>query len=183
MRLFMAIDLTPAVRDELNSAITRMRRDCPEGKWVKTANLHLTLKFLGDVEADLVPEITKAVAGVCMKWTPFNCCLTHLGTFPPRGKPRILYVATDQEKRLTALAGQIEEVLAPLGFAPEGRFKSHITLARFRQPPPARFRPADIHHICFKSELPVSGVSLIQSRLSRDGASYEELCSFPFRDH
>ncbi len=175
MRLFIAIPLTSEVRTELMAVVGDLCRVIPMAKWVKAENLHLTLKFLGAVSQEQVPEIIKALNEVGRQEHAFDCFLTRFGTFPAHGQPRVLYVATDQQLRLSALVRTLEGKLAPLGFASGGRFMSHITLARFHKGNPLDLKPLLASPINFHAPFAINGISFIDSQLGPQGAFYTEL--------
>ncbi len=182
MRLFIAINLPDAVRRELQGAIGVLQKEGIAAKWVRPDNLHITLKFLGDVDSARVPGMVRILAEAARRMTPFSCQLDGFGIFPPRGRSRILYVATDQQERLKALADTLEEQLLPCGFCKEGRFKSHITLARFRQTAAGRVRCSALPPVPFRSRIQIAGCSLMESILTPAGARYREVAFFAFKE-
>ena len=173
MRLFVAVVPTAEVRNELASVITVLQEKGIVAKWVRPENLHITLKFLGEVEADQVAAIAQSLDITAQLFQPFSCSLTRLGTFPARGQPRVLYMATEQSQRLESVATQLAKSLFMHGFPIEKKFQPHITLGRFRPAQSAQFRVTDLPEVNVKGILRVSGLSLLQSRLSPQGASYQ----------
>jgi 2'-5' RNA ligase len=139
MRLFVAIDLEDAVRtaagdvaEQLGAALAaaELARDV---SWVKPANFHLTLRFIGHVDETLGNRI-RHVLREPVHQPLFRARLSGLGTFP-ESRPRVLWLGVGEgASQLRALAGIIESRLASVGLAPEGRpFHAHLTLARFRR--------------------------------------------------
>lgn len=106
--------------------------------WTRPGNGHLTLKFLGDVAQERLPELVQALRGV--SFAPFALAVGRAGAFPPagRGGPRALWVGLRLgEAESARLAAQIGQALEPLGFAPEKRpFSAHLTLGRVKAPAP-----------------------------------------------
>lgn len=96
--------------------------------------MHLTLKFLGEIDPRVVPEIASAMGQGAVGVQPFELSVKGLGSFPPRGVPRVLWLGIhDQAERLAAMVKRLEALLAKLGIPPEGRkFTPHLTLARLR---------------------------------------------------
>jgi 2'-5' RNA ligase len=119
---------------------TREGRGVPGVRWTPAAHLHLTLKFLGEVAADRLPEVRAAVEAPLADHGPFTVELRGAGAFPSTQRPRVVWVglgAGDAEAR--ALAGSLERSLATLGFAPEQReFSPHLTVGRVKTPAPDR---------------------------------------------
>lgn len=102
-------------------------------RWTPPRNWHLTLRFLGNVPAPRIPQLTTALAEVA--FAPFTLAVGRAGAFPARGAPRVVWLGLARgAKECAALAGAINAALAPLGFAPEGRpFAPHLTLARLHE--------------------------------------------------
>ncbi len=104
-------------------------------KWVAPANLHLTLKFLGDIPAGDLPAVGAALRGALAgSGGPFVLGLEGVGAFPSASSPRVVWVGVTQGREaLTGLAARVQEALGPLGFPPEARgFSPHLTLGRCR---------------------------------------------------
>lgn len=135
MRLFIAVELAEAIRERLSAAQERLRR-CPCGvKWVKPELMHLTLKFLGEVEEAAIAGIGAAIAAAAQGVSPFDLTVAGLGAFPERGAPRVLWAGIQDNGSLALLNRRLEEGLAPLGFPPEGRpFSPHLTIGRVKEP-------------------------------------------------
>lgn len=179
MRLFVAVDLPAAVKDELHRVIEAMRRSLPDAKWVPRDNLHLTLSFLGEVAEErvdpIVVALTQAVAG-----TPaFEATLAGAGAFPSARRARVLWAGlTAEGKRLDAIAAAVADGLEPLGFPREARpWTAHVTIARLRTPASiAGLPPADLEERSFD----VSELTLFRSRLARPAPRYEPVARIPF---
>jgi len=183
LRAFVAIELPPQVRQALG------RLQNPPGgqqvKWVRAEGIHLTLKFLGEVEEARVPELTQALTGACGGLRPFRLHLAGLGVFPGPSRPRVAWVGLAGEiDRLLQLQSRVEGALASLGFPPEQRpFTAHLTLARLREgtgPQEARaFGEAFLKQAVAELDFPVEGVSLMRSQLHPGGAVYTRLGFIP----
>jgi 2'-5' RNA ligase len=131
MRLFIATEIDEPLRDKLVVIQTRLLE--PGVKLVERQNLHVTLKFLGEVSDEQVLAVREALRNV--KMAPFEVEIGGLGTFPPGGR-RISIVWVDCRGPLAELAAKVVEALKPLGFqADERGFSSHLTLARVKQKP------------------------------------------------
>ena len=131
MRLFVAVEIDEGLKDKLVEIQAKLFE--PAVKLVERQNLHVTLKFIGEVPDERVAEIREALQGV--KTLPFEVEIGGLGTFPP-DSDRINVVWVDCKGPLAELAAKVEEALKPLGFARDERgFSSHLTLARVKQKP------------------------------------------------
>ncbi len=139
MRMFVAIDLPAGVRDRAEE-IQRALRPAAKGlKWVSAHNLHLTVKFLGEVEADQLAALQYELEGCARGCPPFSLEVEGLGAFPNLRRPRVVWLGVKgQVDLLQQLVKRVDKSLRPLGFEPEkGRFTAHLTLGRARQPVPA----------------------------------------------
>jgi len=168
IRLFIALDLPVNVKEKLQHFTESLAIE--QARLIEAKNLHLTLKFLGYVENNLLPEIDEQLKIAASKHFPFDIRLDHLGAFPSKRQGRILWIGSESNKQLESLATDLDNALSKFGFEPEKRaFKVHLTLARFK-------KPADLTEIL---EAPIEVVSekisdfaLFESKLSSKGAQY-----------
>jgi 2'-5' RNA ligase len=179
LRLFAAVEVPLEQRLRLAEHAARWRRDSWDARWVPPDNQHVTLKFLGWTPPERVGEVTHAIGGVAVRHAPLTARLDGLGGFPSLRRARVLWVGLDDpQRRLPALAGDLDTALEPHGFAPEARpFTAHLTVARFRTPVrldgvlpaggPAGFEPFHIDEVV-----------LFRSRLHPGGARYEPVDRF-----
>jgi len=183
VRSFVAIDLPAGVRAELTSLEEKLKaRRHPFVKWVDPESMHLTLKFLGNVAADSIPQIVGAVSGVAPMHSPFKLQVADTGAFPNWQRPQVVWVGVGGElDRLNSLQKGLESVLSPLGFPPESRpFSAHLTLGRLRDrvTPDDRRRFAEFAQtVEFKTSLSfeVNAIRLMKSQLTPAGPIYSEL--------
>ncbi len=165
------------LRQRLAAAIERLRPHAADVAWVAPSNLHVTLKFLGQVDETRVPALTDALRAALVDRRAIDVAVRGLGAFPSPTRPRVLWAGLeDAAGGMTALAEQVDIACDRLGFPAETRaFAAHVTLGRVRetrrQPPlaAALARPTDFGH------LRVDRVSLMRSELSPRGARYSEL--------
>ena len=147
VRAFIAIELPQVTRDALADLEARLNAHVPRGsvRWVKPDNIHLTLKFLGQVPTAQIDSITislrHAVAG--MHVFPFE--VMGAGCFPDLRRPRVVWVGIDEHSgALHALQRAVELAVAPLGYPPEARtFQPHLTLGRAARD----LKPSDLHKL------------------------------------
>ncbi len=183
VRSFIAIDLPAGVRAELTSLEDKLKaRRHPFVKWVDPESMHLTLKFLGNVAADCIPQIVEAMSRVARSHSTFKLQVTGTGAFPNWQRPQVVWVGVGGElDRLNNLQKGLESVLSPLGFPPESRpFSAHLTLGRLRDrvTPDDRRRFAEFaQKVEFKTSLSfeVSAIRLMKSQLTPVGPVYSEL--------
>jgi 2'-5' RNA ligase len=136
MRLFVAVTLGEIIETQATTAIARLKGLAPRARWVLPTNLHLTLSFLGDVEAERVPPLSEALGRVGPLHAPLVLTIEGGGGFGSPGHPRVLWAGVGGDtKALGALQADVAEALKPLGFEPEHReYTAHLTLARAKIP-------------------------------------------------
>jgi RNA 2',3'-cyclic 3'-phosphodiesterase len=183
VRLFVALDIPQSVRDALAKLSGELRVAAPAASWVRLRfeGAHLTLKFIGEVPADLAEKIRAALSEVRAA-APIPLRFAGLGFFPSPRRPRVLWAGVEAGPELAALATNIESRLEPLGIPRESReFSPHITLARFESPKGMdRLRDAaeKLASTEFGSAL-ATEFYLYQSVLKRGGAEYTRLANYP----
>jgi len=183
IRSFIAIELPREVKQGLGMLVERLRGGgYPVVKWVEPEGIHLTLKFLGDIASDKLPEIIRATGEAAQGISPFAVEISGLGTFPSWQQPRVVWLGVKGEaNQLADLQKNIDAALAPLGFPPESRsFTPHLTLARVRERAKAGERQEFgnwLRSTKFDSRLDftVNAISLMKSELTLQGAIYTRL--------
>jgi RNA 2',3'-cyclic 3'-phosphodiesterase len=188
VRLFVAIELPPAVCDALSSVQNRLRafdRDCAV-RWMSIASIHLTLKFLGETPANRQSEIEAALHEAVVGRGPFDLAVEGAGCFPDLRKPRVIWAGAGGDlQSLHALRDAVERTISPLGFPTEERpFSPHFTLGRARQDA-SRTALSSLGEKIGKTEVGtlatwrVEGVSLMRSDLRPSGAVYTQVAYAP----
>lgn len=174
-RTFIAIELPPDVRSRVAQHIALLRRELPDvrASWSRENNLHLTLKFLGNVLVADIPKVSDAVERTSKSVSPFQLIFSGCGTFPPRGVPSVLWLGT-QASGLHAVHAAIDQELNAAGFPRESRpFHAHLTIARLRYSPGARQLAALHKSLRFAPiALDISEVVVFRSELSKDGSKH-----------
>ena len=166
MRLFIAIDLPKRIKREL--AVISF--GLPQARWVPHEQLHLTLRFIGEVDGALFQDLKSCLESI--NGSPFPLTLNGLGCFPPRRDPQVLWVGIEKSVELLELRKRVDSCLSKLGIAPEQRkFSPHITLARTRKTPLLRVTRFLVDHALFHlPEFIVSNFHLYSSILTAKGA-------------
>ncbi len=174
-RIFVAIDLP----EQQRTALAGLAGALPEARWVPTEQLHLTIRFLGDVDETSLPALADALAAV--KRAPFPLTLRGVGHFPPGRRPRVLWVGLAESAPLLRLQQDIEAALFGVGIPPDDRrFSPHITVARMRETPPALVCAFEVKERAFALEpFTVTEFALYSSLLTHDGAIHTKEVSFP----
>ncbi len=187
MRLFVALEIPSAVRDNLAALIMDLRALAPQThgtgpRWVHAENLHVTLKFIGEVSAGKLDPIRGALVGVRSDQR-VALEFRSLGFFPNEKHPRVLWAGIQASPNLKPLAASIEDALEKLAIPRERRpFEPHLTLARFEPPRlPDKLRAAIVEGTARDfGSLQTHEFHLIESKLKPSGAEYTTLQSFPF---
>lgn len=183
MRLFIAVDLAPAVLDETRRSVERLRRLAPEVKWANPEGLHVTLAFLGEVPDEQRDDIERVVREVASSHAPLTLRARGGGGFGTKRHPRVLWVGLDGEvDALGRIQAALAAALQPLGFEPESRpFKPHLTIARAREPrgDEALARCVEALAKADFGESRIGSVVLYRSQLSPKGAKYTPLLTAP----
>lgn len=183
LRLFVAVTLPDEVRGALTEVIARLRDAGLRGvRTVAPEGVHVTLKFLGNVDAAVVAALAEALTAAAGEAGPFALALRGTGAFPDGGAPRVLWAGVAGETdALAALARRVDEACAGLGFPRERRaFSPHLTIARLRDTASAEDRRRAGEALGAggfegSDSFRVDGVHLIKSTLTPRGAVYETL--------
>jgi 2'-5' RNA ligase len=180
IRSFIAIELSEEAKRGLAKLKEELERDEQKFvKWVDPGGIHLTLKFLGNIPAKRVAEITKAIGKAAQGISPFHLEISGLGTFPSLRQARVFWVGVGGDvNKLSELQQSIDSALAALGFAKEERpFVPHLTLARIREgasPLERRIFGELVGSTIFEDKYPVEveAIRLMRSQLTPAGAIY-----------
>ena len=173
IRTFVAVETPGLVRRTLAETVGHLGHLDGKVRWVDSDNIHLTLKFLGDVEEAALPDVTRAVESVSARSPAFTLTTTAAGGGPHAGKARVIWVHVGGDlEPLNALVGGLEEAMEPLGFAREKRkFMPHLTLGRARKAPVTLPPDTPCQQVSFR----VDRVTVFKSELRPDGAAYAPL--------
>jgi 2'-5' RNA ligase len=188
VRLFIACEVPEDVKMAVGGLIDDLRsRSGTAVRWIRPEGVHVTLKFLGEVPSKKLPSIKIAMQEAVVRHSPFNLEFSNIGTFGGREGLRIMWIGIAGDVlRLEALVRDVNLALAVVGFEPERRpFRPHLTLGRVRDEVGTRQR-AEIEVAVGKTTVPTSAwrtsqVSLMRSRLTRTGAVYDVIATFPLR--
>jgi 2'-5' RNA ligase len=173
-RMFIAVDLPAVIAAEAKAIC----RGLPAAHWSNFTQLHLTLRFLGEVPDDQLAALRANLRRISQP--PFSLGLVGVGVFPHKRRPaRVLWAGVVPEEPACALKKAIDDVLGPDPEAAERGYSPHLTLARFRDDPgPALTRFLDEHAGFASAGWPVDSFHLYRSTLGRDGAHHEIVESY-----
>ncbi len=175
MRLFIALDLPPDIKDRLAALCSGV----PGARWVPPETMHLTLRFVGEVNGHARDDLLEALTTV--RTEPFDLTLEGVGHFETSRQPRALWAGVARNEALSRLRDSVEGAVQRAGLAAEGRkFMPHVTLARLKDAPGGRVQAFLANHSLFRSRsFPVTTFTLFSSFLSKNGAIYRPEAEFP----
>jgi RNA 2',3'-cyclic 3'-phosphodiesterase len=183
-RVFCAIEIPTEVR---NRVLEHADRVCQaalsvQASWTKMENIHLTLKFFGNVERDKISKISRAADAVARQFSPLKIHVDGTGAFPKHGPARVLWIGlNDSSGKLIDLQKQFDRECAQEGFAAEDRaFHPHLTVARLRSSQGAR-RLSEVHgKTKFDPvDFTATGLTVFRSELSGKGSLYSVISQHP----
>lgn len=174
MRAFLAVVPPRESRDKVEAIRDPLRDLAPNGRWVHPSLWHVTLKFLGEVEDELIPAVADLVGQVAAQYEAFDVSLGGTGLFPNDSRPRVLWVGLHEgAEQLASLSQAIDEGLDGLGFEPdEEGFQPHMTLARFRESHEAGELASQVGESEEITRFEVDAVLLMKSVLRPRGPDY-----------
>lgn len=183
MRLFIAVDLSKSLKEKLSALQEKLKASSADVKWVEKQNLHITLKFLGEVPESRLEEIRQKLEAVSKEHDAFKVEIAGSGGFPGLKSIRVVWAGIkDGVEYLARLIKNIENKMEELGFPKEERvFKGHLTLGRTRSPK----NKEKLHELLIKEQEinmgteAVEKITLFQSILSKKGPEYKVVREFP----
>lgn len=185
-RTFCAVELPEEVRRQLEEHILKLRKAVPDvaASWSRVENIHLTLKFFGNVALDRIPAISAAAERAVAEFPQFPIGIGNTGVFPRPSRAQVLWIGvSDPSGKLSALQERLENECAAEGFPKEDRaYRPHLTIARIRRPDGAR-QFADTH---LQMQFPTTTIDLrelilFRSELSPKGSKYTPISTHPIR--
>lgn len=179
MRLFIGVWLSPEQREEVAVFIRRLSPESPDWKWTSPANLHFTLRFLGEVDRAAVGPLRLRLQEEARRMRHFTMRLGTAGFFPPAGPPRVFWFGlAEGAAELTGLAARVENACRERSFGPADKpFKPHLTVARAKTHSPGTISFANP---LWRAGTLVTGFSLIESQLRPAGPAYRSIADLTF---
>lgn len=179
VRTFIAVEVSPKIRSRLSDDIVALKAHAPLVKWVKPDNLHLTLRFLGDVKENDLEELFDALHEDVESLAPFTLEIRGIGSFPNWRHPRVVWAGCGEgADEAVELADTVESLCVDLGYEKEHRsFRPHLTLGRVKQPADAMGLESAVTGMEDKlfGYLDVDAVVVFMSNLRRAGPVYSPM--------
>ncbi len=184
LRLFVACDIPELVKDEIDRFAGFLKKHGVDVKWTRKENLHLTLKFFGNISSERVEEIKKSLTSLKTGIKPFSVHFSGVGAFPDIHKPSIIWIGVDKgESALKVLAETIDAGFSRTGFEKEKRdYSAHLTLGRVKDPRYSAKLTRALKSASFSSveAIPIEHITLYKSVLTSEGPVYEAIERFEF---
>jgi len=188
MRAFIAIELPQQIKDALGNLQEQLKKSGADVKWVSLENIHLTLKFLGEVDDKKLEKIIEIIDGAVKDKNTFHISISSLGAFPKINYPRVIWVGIDKgDCKTKEIAKELEEKNEKIGFPRENRaFSSHITIGRTRSTLNREGLVQELrkleNNLGDKNlEFVVTKITLFKSTLTPGGPIYEALKETNFK--
>ena len=173
--MFIAALLPEHIKREIASFIDDIKPHIDGVKWEKQEKLHITLKFLGNVETPILNDINKLLADFTKTWSPIDINLLDFGGFPNLRNPRVLVMSLSEDTGLGDLQSKIDNGLSGLGFEKENRkFRSHVTVGRVKK----KYRSHGDLPVSDKTPFTINEIAVIKSELTREGSIYTPISTF-----
>jgi 2'-5' RNA ligase len=186
IRAFIAIELNDQVKQAIREFQDQLKPLGCDISWVKPENAHLTLKFLGDVKAKMVPSVTETLTNLCRDLRPFDTALAQPGVFPDLRHPRVVWIGLDDtDGNLARVAGSLETALGNIGFKKERRdFQAHITVGRIKSDKNIQKLSKSLENYNLPKVVTqsIQNISLYKSVLTGSGPVYSILARFSLGD-
>ena len=189
LRAFIAIEIPESIQTAIQKETLNLRfsADSALVRWIAPANIHLTLKFLGDVSTTNLQFIKQMLTQECAQHPAFDLQIGKLGSFPTLKRPRVIWVGVQAPAEFDKLQRAIESAAARLGYTPEtGDFSPHLTIGRVRQnltdAGMQKLRTAlTSNHVGMLGTVKVNAVHLYKSDLQPSGSVYTQLSCAPLK--
>jgi 2'-5' RNA ligase len=190
LRTFIAIDLPINILEGITEYTAELREMLPKPlvRWVSSRNIHLTLKFLGDVEESSLQQLADNLVKVTTTYRPFSLSVSGIVAFPSKKRPRVIWIGLEAPPALNSMQKGLDVVLTQLGYTSENRtFSPHLTIGRVGQ----GINGSDMqkiqtllksYKVGFIGTVVVKTVKIFKSDLRPGGAVYTGLYSLPLKE-
>ncbi len=183
MRCFVAIEIPEDIKSQVSRVVTEMALTSAECRWVKPENLHLTVKFLGEIEEDVLEDIGRALDECARGMGPFTLDIAGIGAFPSPSRPRVIWCGLSRgSEPLRDLFKVVDSAMERLGFEREKGFSPHLTIGRLKAPAGPGLKEA-IHarEGLSLGSMEVTRLLLMKSLLTKEGPIYSRLMKVSLR--
>lgn len=180
IRAFLAIDLDDDLKPKINKIIREFKKTDARIKYVELTNLHLTLKFFGDIDTEGLSLLEDAISNVLSEFESFNVKIKGCGAFPNSNRINVIWVGIDDDSIIRDMHDRLDKEFVRLGFDKDRKFSTHLTIGRMKSAKNKNKVKSTIEE--FKDveigEMEVTQISLKKSTLTPAGPIYEDLKIF-----
>ena len=180
VRAFMAIDLDDDLKPKINKIIKEFKQIDAKIKYVELTNLHLTLKFFGDIDTNGLKLLEEKIAGVVSETEPFNIKIKGCGAFPNTNRIKVIWVGIEDDTVLKDLHDRLDVEFNKLGFDLDKKFSTHLTIGRMKSAKnksPVKSTIEEFEDVEI-GEMKVDSISLKKSTLTPAGPIYNDIMVF-----
>ncbi|MBQ2636525.1 MAG: RNA 2',3'-cyclic phosphodiesterase [Methanobrevibacter sp.] len=180
VRAFLAIDLDDDLKPKINKIIKEFKQIDTRIKYVELANLHLTLKFFGDIDTNGLELLEEKIAGVVSEMKPFDIKIKGCGAFPNNNRINVIWVGIEDDAILKDLHDKLDKEFNKLGFDLDKKFSTHLTIGRMKSAKNKSQVKSTIEEFSDVGigEMKVDKISLKKSTLTPSGPIYEDIKVF-----
>ena len=172
VRTFLAIDLDDDLKPKINKIIKEFKQIDTRIKYVELTNLHLTLKFFGEIDTAGLELLEEKIAKVVSEFKPFNVKIKSCGAFPNNNHIKVIWVGIEDDSIIKDLHDKLDKEFTKLGFDKDKKFSTHLTIGRMKSAKNEEFSDVEI------GEMTVNNIVLKKSTLKPSGPIYENLKVF-----
>ena len=176
-RAFLAVDLDEDLKPKIHRLISEFKKTDTKIKYVELENLHLTLKFFGDIDVEGIELLKDAIKKVVSEFKPFKIHIKSCGAFPNKNRIRVIWVGIEDDTLLKDLHNKLDKEFTKLGFDKDKKFSTHLTIGRMKKPINKQQAKEVIeqHSDIEIGEMEVTQISLKKSTLTPSGPIYEDI--------
>ena len=180
VRAFLAIDLDDDLKPKINKMIKEFKQTDARIKYVELTNLHLTLKFFGEIDTEGLELLEKTIENVVSEFEPFNIRIGGCGAFPNTNRIKVIWVGIEDDSLIRSLHDRLDKEFAKLGFDKDRKFSTHLTIGRMRSAKNKDKVKSTIEEFgdVEIGEMTVERIVLKKSTLKPSGPIYEDLKVF-----
>ena len=180
VRAFLAIDLDDDLKPKINKIIKEFKQIDTKIKYVELANLHLTLKFFGEIDTNGLDLLEQKIVDVVSEFEPFDIKIKGCGAFPNSSHIKVIWVGIDEDSIIKQLHDELDKEFVKLGFDKDRKFSTHLTIGRMKSAKNKDKVKSVIEEFSdFEiGEMRVDKISLKKSTLKPSGPVYEDLKVF-----
>lgn len=180
IRAFLAIDLDDDLKPKINRIIKEFKKTDARIKYVELTNLHLTLKFFGDIDTDGLDLLEEAISNVVSQFDSFKIKIKGCGAFPNTNRIKVIWVGIDDDAIIKDLHDSLDKEFVRLGFDEDRKFSTHLTIGRMKSAKSKNKVKSTIEEFgdVEVGEMEVTHITLKKSTLTPAGPIYEDLRIF-----